>query len=99
MIYGRDAFTDLRFMDAYVEAQQSDSWDNVQGFMNGTPDGISLGGETNGEDDSAASPSASSGETDQDESAASEPISSDRSATVPEEVAVQPAFLGSKISG
>ena len=97
VIYGRDAFTDLRFMDAYVEAQQSDSWDNVQGFMNGTPDGISLGGETNGEDDSAASPSASSGETDQDESAASEPISSDRSATVPEEVAVQPAFLGSKI--
>ena len=97
VIYGRDAFTDLRFMDAYVEAQQSDSWDNVQGFMNGTPDGISLGGETNGEDDSAASPSASSGETDQDEPAASEPISSDRSATVPEEVAVQPAFLGSKI--
>ena len=97
VIYGRDAFTDLRFMDAYVEAQQSDSWDNVQGFKNGTPDGISLGGETNGEDDSAASPSASSGETDQDEAAASEPISSDRSATVPEEVAVQPVFLGSKI--
>ena len=97
VIYGRDAFTDLRFMDAYVDAQQSDSWDNVQGFMNGTPDGISLGGETNGEDDSAASPSASSGETDQDESAASEPISSERSATVPEEVAVQPVFLGSKV--
>ncbi|QNI73482.1 methionine synthase [Synechococcus sp. NOUM97013] len=97
VIYGRDAFTDLRFMDAYVDAQQSDSWDNIQGFKNGTPDGISLGGETNGEDDSAASPSASSSETDQDEAAASEPFSSERSATVPEEVAVQPVFLGSKV--
>ena len=28
-------------MDAYGEAQQADSWDNVQGFLNGTPDGIS----------------------------------------------------------
>ena len=55
VIYGRDAFTDLRFMDAYVEAQQADSWDNVQGFLNGTPDGT-LGGETGGEDDSAMAP-------------------------------------------
>ena len=45
VIYGRDAFTDLRFMDAYVEAQQADSWDNIQGFLNGTPEGISLGGD------------------------------------------------------
>ena len=97
VIYGRDAFTDLRFMDAYVEAQQADSWDNVQGFLNGTPDGISLGGEANGEDGIAMSPSASEGETDQDNAAASQPISSERSDTVPEEKAVQPVFLGSKV--
>ena len=97
VIYGRDAFTDLRFMDAYVEAQQADSWDNAQGFLNGTPDGISLGGETSGEDGSAMAPSASEGETDQDNAAASQPISSERSDTVPEEKAVQPVFLGSKV--
>ena len=97
VIYGRDAFTDLRFMDAYVEAQQADSWDNVRGFLNGTPDGISLGGETGGEDDSAMSPSASETETNQDNAAASEPISRERSATVPEEEAVQPVFQGSKV--
>ena len=97
VIYGRDAFTDLRFMDAYVEAQQADSWDNIQGFLNGTPEGISLGGDNTVENDSAMSPSNSDGDADQASAAASQPISTERSTTVPEEVAVEPTFLGSKV--
>ncbi|QNI48417.1 methionine synthase [Synechococcus sp. A15-60] len=97
VIYGRDAFTDLRFMDAYVEAQQADSWDNIQGFLNGTPEGISLGGDNTFENDSATSPSNSDGDADQASAAASQPISTERSTTVPEEVSVQPTFLGSKV--
>jgi len=42
VLYGRDAFTDLRFMDAFVNARQSDAWDNEKGFLNGTPEGLPL---------------------------------------------------------
>ena len=37
VIYGRDAFTDLRFMDAYVNARKTVGMIN-KGFLNGTPE-------------------------------------------------------------
>jgi 5-methyltetrahydrofolate--homocysteine methyltransferase len=42
VIYGRDAFADLRFMDAYVAARTSGDWDNRQGFLQGPPEGLGL---------------------------------------------------------
>ena len=33
VIYGRDAFTDLRFMDAYMTAKVSKKWENNTGFL------------------------------------------------------------------
>lgn len=35
VIYGRDAFSDLNFMDAYMPAKLAGNWDNRQGFLNG----------------------------------------------------------------
>tara|TARA_Y100001968_G_scaffold321240_1_gene355344 strand:- start:793 stop:4353 length:3561 start_codon:yes stop_codon:yes gene_type:complete len=40
VIYGKDAFTDLRFMEAYVEAKNNNYWDNEEGFLNGNPEGV-----------------------------------------------------------
>ncbi len=97
VIYGRDAFTDLRFMDAYVAARESESWDNIQGFLNGTPEGISLGGEGHVQDDSAASASANERDDAQASAGSQQPLSTERSESVPEEMAVQPVFLGSKV--
>jgi type IV secretory pathway TrbF-like protein len=31
VIYGRDAFADLRFMDALMEAKAAEAWDDRQG--------------------------------------------------------------------
>ncbi|MFM7651525.1 MAG: vitamin B12 dependent-methionine synthase activation domain-containing protein, partial [Vulcanococcus sp.] len=42
VIYGRDAFADLRFMDAYVAARDADQWDNQAGFLAGAPEGLGL---------------------------------------------------------
>ena len=33
VIYGKDAFTDLRFMNAYMEAKAKSKWDNILGFL------------------------------------------------------------------
>ncbi len=35
VIYGKDAFSDLNFMDAYMLAKQAGAWDDAQGFLNG----------------------------------------------------------------
>ena len=43
VIYGRDAFTDLRFMDALMEAKRAASWDDQQGFLAAVPEGLGLG--------------------------------------------------------
>lgn len=43
VIYGKDAFTDLKFMDAFVAARNNGRWDNNSGFLDGTPQGLSIG--------------------------------------------------------
>ena len=89
VIYGRDAFTDLRFMDALVEAKKSNNWDNKQGFLVESPEGFDLGkaDPDPGDLDEPARP------TNQLDLV----ISSDRSAAVPEEQALKPPFWGTKI--
>ncbi len=49
VIYGRDAFADLRFMDAYVVAREAGQWDNRAGFLAGAPEGLGLEAATAGE--------------------------------------------------
>ena len=89
VIYGRDAFTDLRFMDALVEAKKSNNWDNKQGFLVESPEGFDLGKADldPGDHDEPAKPS----------NQLNLVISSDRSAAVPEEQALKPPFWGTKI--
>ena len=97
VLYGRDAFTDLRFMDAFVDARQSESWDNEKGFLNGTPDGLTLGGESGSHSEPATTDPSNSTEDAKEVKSNAVPVSFDRSDTVPEEAAIQPSFLGPKV--
>ena len=95
VIYGRDAFTDLRFMDAYVTAMASQRWDDEQGFLDGTPEGLTLGGDNVAEtDDSAAAATAPASETP---SVASAPVRTDRSEAVAAEPSIESPWLGSAL--
>ena len=89
VIYGRDAFTDLRFMDALVEAKKSNNWDNKKGFLVESPEGFDLG-KAEPDPSDLDEPAKPTNQTDL-------MISSDRSAAVPEEQALKPPFWGTKI--
>ena len=94
VIYGRDAFTDLRFMDAFVEARKDGSWDNLKGFINGNPEGVSVGGDLESATEETSDLGASTPESEQP---ANVPVTDERSDAVPEEAALRPDFLGSKV--
>lgn len=110
VIYGRDAFADLRFMDALSEARRNSQWDDRLGFLAGAPAGLGLEVEAepapvaegiDTPDQATAAESAAVGaaaipETAGNPDATSQfEVTSHRSEVVPEEPAVQPPFLGS----
>mgnify|MGYP001303806467 FL=1 len=94
VIYGRDAFTDLRFMDAFVDARKQGHWDNLKGFLNGTPEGISLGSDN---EPSSEESSNEGGPASASEEAAALSVTDERSDVVPEEPPLRPEFRGSKV--
>ena len=101
VIYGRDAFADLRFMDAFVAARDADQWDNGRGFLAGAPEGLGLEPAT---DDTAAPPTASAANAAPEAEAAAStdpataaPANDHRSDAVPEEPALSPPFWGSRV--
>ncbi|MEB3256140.1 MAG: vitamin B12 dependent-methionine synthase activation domain-containing protein, partial [Synechococcaceae cyanobacterium] len=102
VVYGRDAFADLRFMDALMEAKAAGRWDDGQGFLDGPPAGLGLAeGVSEAPDaaeagETAAATTAAASDLPQ---AASIPATVDesRSAAVPEEPALHPPFWGSRV--
>ena len=100
VIYGRDAFTDLRFMDAYVEARREGQWDDRRGFLAAVPAGLGLEPAAATDDHGATAAPGPSSEGDGEIAAggaAQTPISTDRSEVVPEEAALEPPFWGPRI--
>ncbi len=112
VIYGRDAFADLRFMDALMEAKAAGRWDDRVGFLDGIPAGIAMAAAGSDVENQAAAeskaepvPAAAAQATpaaDRPSSAAAEqqePAAADdsRSASVPEEPALSPPFWGSQV--
>ncbi|MCF8132223.1 MAG: methionine synthase [Synechococcus sp. Tobar2m-G35] len=94
VIYGRDAFTDLRFMDAFVEARRQGQWDDRRGFLAAVPEGLGLDPSTGPEGPDTAAPA------DPDTGNGSQPlppVSNERSQVVPEEPALEPPFWGPKL--
>jgi 5-methyltetrahydrofolate--homocysteine methyltransferase len=90
VIYGRDAFADLRFMDALMEAKEAGEWDNNQGFLAAIPDGLGL--KTDSSEDGPQVPT-----PDVSQPADIAPASALRSDSVAEEPALVPPFWGSQI--
>ena len=100
VIYGRDAFADLRFMDALMEAKAAGAWDDGQGFLNGVPDGLGLGdsrGDEPRRDQASDSDPADSPEPPPSAAALATPVDDSRSAAVPAEPALEPPFWGSRV--
>jgi 5-methyltetrahydrofolate--homocysteine methyltransferase len=97
VVYGRDAFADLRFMDALMQAKAEGSWDDQQGFQGAVPEGLGLDSQAEAAPDptpalaaepTAAAPAAADG------LAAS---NDQRSESVAEEPALVPPFWGSRV--
>ena len=103
VVYGRDAFADLRFMDALMEAKKAGRWDDHQGFLDGPPPGLGLSETGEGEEaatpssDASPADSAGTGAGDSTPAAGSggqvEP-NDHRSEAVPQEPALPPPFWG-----
>lgn len=98
VIYGRDAFADLRFMDALMDAKTGGRWDDHEGFLDGAPEGLGLG--------DPAAPAAAAEEGPQETATASSiaaqagtppAASEERSAAVPAETAIAPPFWGTQV--
>jgi len=96
VLYGRDAFTDLHFMDAYVEAMRSGRWDHRHGFLDGAPHGIQLGGGPSGTGQGAAASPAANGNRLPGSTAPDSAETHHRSEAISEEAPVQPPFLGAQ---
>ncbi len=97
VIYGRDAFADLRFMDALMEAKAAGRWDDQLGFRDGIPAGIAMAAAAADAVDQPANDTkvepATTGAALNNNAVAD--VS--RSASVPEEPALSPPFWGSEV--
>lgn len=98
VVYGRDAFADLRFMDALMEAKAAGAWDDLQGFLGPIPDGLGIAAyeapslqpaPADGATEVVANPSTEA-------SSSAEP-NDQRSTAVVEELALEPPFWGSQV--
>ena len=94
VIYGRDAFADLRFMDALMEAKAGGRWDDRQGFLDGAPAGLGLAG-ADAEEAEAPTPAAATPETAAPAEQVPAGPNDHRSEAVQEEPAALPPFWGS----
>jgi 5-methyltetrahydrofolate--homocysteine methyltransferase len=94
VIYGRDAFADLRFMDALMDAKGNDNWNNLEGFIANAPSGVGLDEET----ESSTVERSSAEEKDQQAAPSPQlPVTTDRSEVVPAESTPTAPFLGSVV--
>ncbi|MCX5927564.1 MAG: methionine synthase, partial [Cyanobium sp. LacPavin_0920_WC12_MAG_63_22] len=105
VIYGRDAFADLRFMDALMEAKADGAWDDLQGFLGPIPEGLGIASpETPAEQPAkadgvieAVAVSTEAVAVSRTEAAVSAEPNDQRSTAVAEESALEPPFWGSQI--
>ena len=98
VIYGRDAFADLRFMDALMEAKAAGRWDDGQGFLDGTPEGLGPSlGSSEAVDAGAEAGEAAPMPVAPSATPAAMPASDHRSEAVPPESPAQPPFWGSRL--
>ena len=103
VIYGRDAFADLRFMDALMEAKAAGAWDDLQGFLGTIPEGLGIASpqspadepaKADGPIEAAAIPTPEATPSSEQNDQRS---NDQRSTAVAEESALEPPFWGSQV--
>ncbi|MFM7267230.1 MAG: vitamin B12 dependent-methionine synthase activation domain-containing protein, partial [Cyanobium sp.] len=97
VVYGRDAFADLRFMDALMEAKAAGRWDDRQGFLDGAPEGVGLGSVEHESPPSVPEETPASAAVPQEAPPEALEASDSRSEVVGAEPALQPPFWGSQL--
>jgi 5-methyltetrahydrofolate--homocysteine methyltransferase len=103
VVYGRDAFADLRFMDALMEAKAAARWDDLQGFLDGPPEGLQWGDVPSAaQSEPVPAPEAPMGASASvlaEGGGTGQPASDNtsRSDVVPEEQTLVPPFWGSQL--
>jgi 5-methyltetrahydrofolate--homocysteine methyltransferase len=98
VIYGRDAFADLRFMDALMEAKAGGAWDDLQGFLGPVPEGLGIvSPETPAEEPAKADGASEAVSISPKEATVSVEPNDQRSTAVAEESALEPPFWGSQV--
>lgn len=98
VVYGRDAFADLRFMDALMGAKAAGAWDDLQGFLGTIPDGLGIAAY----EPPSLQPAPADGATEvvanpSTEASSSAEPNDQRSTAVVEELALEPPFWGSQV--
>ncbi len=108
VVYGKDAFADLHFMDKLMPAKAADKWDDIQGFLGEFSEGDSDNGDGAGaatKEKSAETADAASnnGQSDKSKKKETTPAQSQEVDTRPSEAVDQdierptPPFWGSKL--
>ncbi|MFM8543946.1 MAG: methionine synthase [Vulcanococcus sp.] len=97
VVYGRDAFADLRFMDALMEAKAAGRWDDRQGFLDGAPEGVGLGSVEHESPPSVPEETPASAAVPQEAPPEALEANDSRSDVVGAEPALQPPFWGSQL--
>jgi 5-methyltetrahydrofolate--homocysteine methyltransferase len=98
VIYGRDAFADLRFMDALMDAKTGGRWDDHDGFLDGAPEGLGLGDPAAPAAAAEEGPKEAATESASAAQAEAPPAASEeRSEAVPAETAIAPPFWGTQV--
>ncbi|MGB7056418.1 MAG: dihydropteroate synthase, partial [Geitlerinemataceae cyanobacterium] len=93
VIYGKDAFSDLNFMEKLMPAKAAESWDDFQGFLNGNGNGNGSSVTTLSDDEVSETP-----ENGKSKAAIDLPVDTRRSEAVDIEFdRPTPPFWGSKI--
>ena len=93
ILYGKDAFTDLKFMNEYMENKRSGNWSDTDGFINKENIKIKLAEAKNVENNSTNSMKEKNNKVI---SIGNEDFT-DRSSFAPEENPIIPPFFGTKL--
>ena len=97
LIYGKDAFTDLKFIEEYSYALEKGNWDDFKGFLDGTPKGIILGEAYKEGIQTEKGKNQLTLSNKQKESETLKGLNTSRSSLIKEENSIQPPFIGYKI--
>jgi len=93
ILYGKDAFTDLRFMNEYMNSKMSGNWSDSKGFLNNQDTTIKLANPIKGDELSGKHNHMKIKNTNKKDLA----FIKDRSDYVEEEKPIKSPFVGSKV--